>query len=220
MHVFNKEKLSKTGYANNTAFFSHKPFLEYIVEFLYKNKNNKKLNILECGTGDGSSSYFSKITKDGKAKVWGVEYLNTPPACWYDNMKKKYENENYKITLEEQGLFVKGTSYYKKIESFYDLIFVDTSNYDNRANWVKESAGRCACVILHDSEHMHRFKPWLLDFVNENFEFVYDTWPTINPGTLFASTVDLECNFQYEGRFNDMPDAKEHKEAPNPLINQ
>ena len=111
MHVFNKEELSKTGYENNTAFSSHRPFLEYIVEFLYKNKNNEKLNILECGTGDGSSSYFSKITKDGKAKVWGVEYFNTPPASWYDNMKKKYENENYKITLEEQGLFVKGTSY-------------------------------------------------------------------------------------------------------------
>ena len=206
MHIFDKESLAKSGYPDGTAYCSHRPILKYAVEFLYKKNGGKQLNILECGTGDGSGKYFSEITKQGKAKVWGIEYHNVPPACWYEQMKEKYENENYKITLEDQGIFVMGTPYHSKLDPHYDIIFVDTSGYENRANWVKYAAkGRCKIVILHDSEHMHRYKPWFLKWITKNFNHVYDTWPTTNPGTMFASDIDLDCNFQFEGRQNDMP---------------
>ena len=112
MHIFDKESLAKSGYPDGTAYCSHRPILKYAVDFLYKKNGGKQLNILECGTGDGSGKYFSEITKQGKAKVWGIEYHNVPPACWYEQMKEKYENENYKITLEDQGIFVMGTPYH------------------------------------------------------------------------------------------------------------
>ena len=83
----------------------------------------------------------------------------------------------------------------------------------SRANWVKfASKGRAKVVILHDSEHMHRFKPWFLNFVTENFKHVYDSWPTQNPGTLFASNIDLDCNLIFEGRHDDMPQINDHEE--------
>jgi hypothetical protein len=213
MHIFDKEEIAKTGYPDGTAYSSHRPYLEYIVDFLYEKNGGKKLNILECGTGHGSSAFFSEITKAEKAKVWGIEYHNVGPDCWFDTMKKEYSNDNYNITLEAQGLFVFGTPYFEKLDDHYDIIFVDTSAYENRANWVKFSgSGRAKVVVLHDSEHMHRFKPWLLDFVNDEYDYVYDSWPIQNPGTLFASNIDLKCNLNYEGRKDDMPHKEDHEE--------
>ena len=55
---------------------------------------------------------------------------------------------------------------------------------------------------------MHRYKPWFLEWITKNFNHVYDTWPTMNPSTLFASDIDLDCNFQFEGKQNDMPHLK------------
>ena len=213
MHIFDKDKISKIGYTDDTAFSSHRIYLEYLVDFLYKKNGNKQLSILECGTGNGSSDYFSKISKEGKAKIWGIEYHNVPPENWYEQMKEKYANENYKITHEQQGIWVFGSEYFHKLDVHYDLIFVDTSGYENRANWVKFAANNtCKVVILHDSEHYHRFKPWLLEWVTKNFKFVYDSWPIQEPGTLFASNIDLECNLKYEGRHNDLPERAEQPE--------
>ena len=213
MKIFNKEEIAKKGYPDDTAFSSHIPYLSYVVDFLFDKNGGEKLSILECGTGHGSSKFFSEITKEGKAKVWGIEYHNIEPDCWFDTMKKLYSNENYNITLEPQGIFVWGSPTFEKLDDHYDIIFVDSSGYENRANWVKfASKGRAKVVILHDSEHMHRFKPWFLNFVTENFKHVYDSWPTQNPGTLFASNIDLDCNLIFEGRHDDMPQIADHEE--------
>ena len=36
MHIFDKDKISKIGYTDDTAFSSHRIYLEYLVNFLYK----------------------------------------------------------------------------------------------------------------------------------------------------------------------------------------
>jgi|TARA_R100000084_G_scaffold109087_1_gene73905 hypothetical protein len=209
MRTFTEEELSKLGFQGNiypdpNAFRSHRPFLKHCVDLLYEKKG--KLNILEVGIGDGSSEYFSEITKEDKANVWGIEFY---PAFWeeYEEKRKELVNDNYQMSLEydSQGPWVWGTPLFDKVDRFYDIIFIDSGSYENRWNWVKyASKGHSDIFMLHDSEHWHRQKKWAFDYIKENWKYVYDSWPKVNPGTVFGANFDLECNLAFEKIHDDL----------------
>jgi hypothetical protein len=121
-------------------YYTHQETLNNVLEsFDY----TQKINCLEFGSGEGSSSIFYKFVSQNKnLQVTCFEH----DESWMNQMKQKYQSENYIFNLVEW----KTINYEDIKKEHYDLVFVDQGDWDARITTIDELKKNTKIFILHD----------------------------------------------------------------------
>lgn len=128
-------------------FYTHRPFL---IRELNKLTTKDIVNILELGTGDGSSLVLNEFAKcHDNFHINGFE----TDFNWYSSMKEKYEIDNYKIHyISDWHTFLNTYEFLDK----YDLVFVDQSPWEARMNSIEKLKNSVEKIILHDYDYFNK----------------------------------------------------------------
>lgn len=114
-------------------------------------ENSKKINILEFGAGEGSSSVFNEYAqKNSKIKIQAFEH----DSSWLVDMKNKYSLSNYTFNHADWESF----DYTEFKKSKYDLIFIDQGDWDARITTIDELRNNSKYIILHDYCYYNGFR--------------------------------------------------------------
>lgn len=133
---------------NMNTFYTHREYLKTTLEsFDY----SKRVTCLEFGSGDGSSSIFNEFAKKHKnIEIHCFEHNEK----WLNNMREKYQMENYVFSLVDWGKLD-----YNTFESdYYDLVFIDQGDWDSRIKTIDELKDKVKYFILHDYCYYNGFR--------------------------------------------------------------
>lgn len=162
-------------------YYSHQ---EFLLKELDKLKSKEKVNCLEFGTGNGSSSLFKNfadIHPNSQIRAFESDYQ------WFISMSSKYQSQNYKFH------YVFDWTHYldqKKFNNIYDLVFIDQKPWEARIKTIEKLHDRVKIFILHD-----------YDFYNKG---VYDKdIYSIGNGSFFHQKFSK--NFTMESHFKILP---------------
>lgn len=158
--------------------------------------NSKKINILEFGVGEGSSSILNDYAKkNSKIKIQSFEHdLN-----WLIDMKNKYSLSNYTFNHVDWNSF--DYAELKKYE--YDIIFIDQGSWEARITTIDELKNNSKYIILHDycyyngfrgAEISERDKEWAFS-VKENTFFYnkyFNDFELLTQMELFPPTLIMK----------------------------
>jgi len=173
------------------AFYTHKKFLEWYIR-------KTSGDIVECGTGDGSTGFILDLIKGTNRKLLSLENNYE----WYNKMLIKYpETENHKY------IFVKDWD--KEISNLdkdkYDIVFIDQSPWSARVTTMNHFLNSAKYIIIHDVDYFPRngifgkcISQFEFDFSDKfnKWKLYYPStpWPcSTGPPTLVGSNVKDTC---------------------------
>ena len=174
-------------------YYTHQQFL---INTLNLFNNSNKINILEFGVGEGSSSILNDYAqKNSKIKITSFEHdLN-----WLIDMKNKYSLSNYTFNHVDWESFD-----YRELKKYeYDIIFVDQGSWDARITTIDELKNNSKYIILHDycyyngfrgAEISERDKEWAFS-VNQNTFFYnkyFNDFELLTQTELFPPTLIMK----------------------------
>jgi hypothetical protein len=162
-----KEKIKQLINIDN-GWYSHREFL--VIE-LDKLDFEKKINILEFGTGHGSAEIFYEYTK--KYPNLNIIAFDSD-IKWVESMSKIYTLPNYTFNFVENWDSMLDS--YEFLDT-YDLVFIDQSPWEARINTLNKLKQNSKVLILHDYDYYNK-KVYCNDCTTEN---IYD----IGEGTFF-----------------------------------
>ena len=133
----------------NNPYYTHRPYLQKELDLLIPKIDNKKINILELGVGDGSSELFHKFAQlSNNISIIGIE----TDIQWANQIKTKYSLNNYEI----KWIKTWDIDIYKNINNkFYDLVFIDQSPWEARIEALDylSDTNAFTTAILHDYDY-------------------------------------------------------------------
>lgn len=122
------------------SYYTHQEFLENIIK-----KTNG--NILEIGSGHGSTPFILELIKDSNRKLVSLE---TNPD-WYKNMSDRYPTtdnhiwehaENYNILFE------------KYLYEKWSIVFIDSEPWESRADAIRFFYNKTEYILIHDADYL------------------------------------------------------------------
>lgn len=154
-------------------FQTHQPFLKMYIE-------KTKGDILEFGTGDGSTGFILDLIKGTDRKLISIENNEN----WLNKMKSLYpENEQHKyhFVLDWES-FIKQMKPEK-----YSIVFIDQSPWEARIMSLNHFKDVAEYIIIHDADYFPTNKLFGSVIPNKkfedsfNFDDVFKNWKLYFP---------------------------------------
>jgi hypothetical protein len=142
---------------NSILFLRNKLFFlnpygthKYIVKKILKNLliKNKKITIIEVGSGENSTIFFSKFTKSNNSSFFSFENNRE----YFNKISKIVINTNeinYGVNIKYDPNF----SAVKNFEGNVDLLFIDSSPFSTREEILNHFKNKAKIIILHDCDY-------------------------------------------------------------------
>lgn len=134
----------------SNPYYTHRKHLINCLTTLTSSSKKKKINILEFGIGEGSSSILNEFAF--KNKNFNIQAFETEKS-WFDDTSSKYKLDNYKFT------YIDNWDEILKEENFneqYDLIFIDQSPWESRIKTLDLLINKSNIAILHDYDYYNK----------------------------------------------------------------
>jgi len=139
---------------NMNGYYTHQEYIKRILDILLMHDPlfNLKVNVLEFGSGDGSSIVFNEYANKYKdiLTVQSFEHV----IDWYEKMKSKYSLSNYTFNLVDWAKF----DYTELKKEKYDFVFVDQGIWEERIRTIDELKDCTKIFILHDYCYYNGFR--------------------------------------------------------------
>ena len=121
------------------AYSTHRPFLKFYVQ-------QTTGDIIEFGTGHGSTGFIMDLIKGSPRKLISVE---SDPK-WFEDMKKAYpENEQHQyILVKDWKDFLSQAP-----KENYSIVFIDQSPWEARKWTLDHFKDTAEYVIIHDVDY-------------------------------------------------------------------
>ena len=133
----------------NNPYYTHRPYLQKILNDLSRQKSTQPIYILELGVGDGSSELMNIFAKNmPNASILGIE---TDPV-WAETMRHKSSLPNYTInTINSWNIDI----YQNLDQPLYDLVFIDQTPWSARIEALDYlyRTDSFITAILHDYDY-------------------------------------------------------------------
>lgn len=161
------------------AYYTHQ---ETLIKLLNSFDYSNQINCLEFGSGDGSSSiFFNFATFHKNLNIQSFEH----DSNWVNDMKSKYELENYSFNTVNWNNF----DYNTLKSKIYDLIFVDQGDWDSRITTIDEMKNYTKYIILHDYCYYNGFGPGMIP----SSDMVYNSTGENSFFYKYSEDFDLMC---------------------------
>ena len=178
-------------------YSTHQPFLKYYIQHTFG-------DILEFGTGDGSTGFILDLIKDTNRRLISIENNKE----WYDKMTNLYPPTSRHIYhfVDDYKTFTLP----KNVSGIpYSVVFIDSSPWESRIKAMNQFKNDAEYIIIHDVDYFpnnglfgkivkNDIVP-TFDFsdISNNYQLYYPKkpWPApTGPPTLVFSNIGKDIN--------------------------
>lgn len=151
------------------AYSTHQPFLKFYIQHTTN-------DILEFGTGDGSTGFILDLIKDTNRKL--VSYENNRE--WYDKMVLQYPpNEQHSYVFVDDWEEVISNIVTENIS----IVFIDQAPWEARVTTMNHFKDHVEYVMIHDVDYFPKnkmFGTYISEYVFD-FSDVFKSWGIYYP---------------------------------------
>ena len=155
--------------SNSDPYATHQAFLKHYIQ-------NTTGDVIEFGTGDGSTGFILDLLKDTGRHLVSLD----DNYVWYDRMRSKYPPSEF-----HRYIFVQ--DWEKEIEkldkSAYSIVFVDQSPWEARTLTMNAFLHTADYIIIHDVDYFPKnnmFGSVLSEF-KFDFSDKFKKWSVYHP---------------------------------------